>query len=83
MNKCKDCKYFGEEYMMRDEDTFEEVGSGIHTCDRIIREEEPYLADFDQLSKDRAYVVDGSGYYAALRVKEDFGCIAWESKSGS
>lgn len=28
-----------------------------------------------------AYVVDGSGYFAALRVSEDFGCNQWEPEN--
>ena len=28
----------------------------------------------------RAYVEDGSGYYAALVCAEDFGCVGWESR---
>lgn len=27
----------------------------------------------------RRYVVDGSGYYGALKCREDFGCVAWDS----
>jgi hypothetical protein len=27
-----------------------------------------------------AVVVDGSGYYAALKCREDFGCRLWQAK---
>lgn len=29
----------------------------------------------------RAEVIDGSGYYASLRTREDFGCVLWEEKA--
>lgn len=29
----------------------------------------------------KAMVVDGSGYFAALKTAEDFGCVLWEAKS--
>lgn len=29
----------------------------------------------------RAMAVDGSGYFAALRTAEDFGCVLWEPVS--
>lgn len=29
----------------------------------------------------KAVVVDGSGYFAALKTAEDFGCPLWEAKS--
>ena len=30
-----------------------------------------------RIPEELAYVVDGSGYYAALCVSEDFGCSQW------
>lgn len=29
-----------------------------------------------------AFVVDASGYFAALCVDDDFGCVKWEEKNG-
>lgn len=29
-----------------------------------------------------AYVEDASDYYAALKCREDFGCVSWEAASG-
>lgn len=28
----------------------------------------------------KAAVMDGSGYFAALRTREDFGCVLWDQK---
>lgn len=34
----------------------------------------------NQKFDEKAMVVDGSGYYAALCVEDDFGCVLWEAK---
>lgn len=67
--RCADCKYFGKEIKG-------EGGSGFHSCEKILfrdtfgSKEEPV----------GAYVVDGSDYFAALRVPGDFGCLYFEAK---
>ncbi len=50
-----------------------ERGSGYHECDAV--EHDIYAED-----DDKAVVVDGSGYMAALRVRSDFGCVLWEKR---
>lgn len=71
--KCKDCKYLGEPYV----GDYDEVETPYHKCDYVkhINESshEPPTGD--------AGVIDGSGYYAAFVVKDDFGCIHFEPKS--
>lgn len=43
--------------------------------------DEEELAEIASFRKaHHAAVVDGSGYFAALKVREDFGCIDWEEK---
>ena len=32
------------------------------------------------IRKHKAVVQDGSGFYAALKVREDFGCVLWRKK---
>jgi len=64
--KCKNCKFFASS---------EYLGSGFHLCERI-----KHIARGDPCS-DLASVEDGSDYFAALRVKEDFGCVYFEEKS--
>ena len=68
--KCKNCKYLGEEVEAYDEDTYEKVKTGMHTCDLIKHEE----CSVYPLKTD-PHVVDGSGYFAALIVPNDFGCV--------
>jgi len=78
MDKCKDCKFFGEELLSEnwDNDEFTETSTGFHTCDRI-----KHCAYYDLYKiSDEACVQDGSGYFAALRVKDDFGCVMFEKK---
>lgn len=74
--KCGSCKYFGKE-MTRDDFEVDEydIPSGFHKCERIKHDKNHTLS-----LKEKAVLIDGSGYFAAIRVKEDFGCQLWESK---
>jgi hypothetical protein len=38
-------------------------------------------AEIKAVRKHLAVVQDGSGFYAALKVREDFGCVLWKAKS--
>ena len=40
-------------------------------------EREAYRAE---RARTKAVAVDGSGYFAALKTREDFGCILWEAR---
>jgi hypothetical protein len=76
MNTCGTCKYFGEKLEGRYHDDVDDiVESDFHVCDLILHNE-------DGLSKwpVPAYVIDGSGYYASLCVREEFGCNQWKAK---
>lgn len=68
MNTCGTCKYLGEPA------TNDYNPEGYHICS-LIEHVQPY-----PIPKDVAVVVDASGYYAALCVKEEFGCNQWEAK---
>jgi hypothetical protein len=61
------------------EDTFEKVPTGYFTCDRI-KHINPNVSFNDVDPGLRAGVQDGSGYYAALCVEDDFGCVLWEQR---
>ncbi len=76
MSTCGNCRYFGDEVIL---DEWEEmpIRTGYHQCERIKHCEHFYNSQERDFS---ALVVDGSGYFAALRVTEDFGCIAFEKK---
>lgn len=67
MNTCETCKYFGDE--LRDDS--HHVPTGYHVCAWV---KQNVYGD----ATGDAVVVDGSGYFAALCVKEDFGCNKWE-----
>jgi len=75
MNTCKNCKFFGEEIVTYDGEDWEEVKSEFHECERIY-----HCKDMRSVLQyqSKAVVVDGGGYFAALRVAEDFGCIHFE-----
>lgn len=78
MKLCKDCKFLGEEIEVWDSDICEDKPSGFHECQRVCHGNKDC---YDVLEHDdSAIVVDGSGYFAALRVKEDFGCVYFEKK---
>ena len=67
MNKCGECKWFGD-----DSDV---VAEGYKTCSCI------QDGNYDRKNhSNKATVEDASGYWAALICTEDFGCIEWESK---
>lgn len=76
MNKCKDCKYFGEKVVREDWDekgNYFEESTGFHTCDKIKHNKDGYSS----VLWTEPHVADGSGYFAALRVPGDFGCVKW------
>lgn len=76
---CKNCRYFGEEVTIGlfDENfDLHETKTGFHTCERIKHNEDGYSSGLWT----EAHVVDGSGYFAALRVPADFGCVMFEKK---
>lgn len=70
---CGSCKYRGEIILNNDF-----VDSGYFLCDRI--KQRLSHGCYDLYPKgEKAIVKDGSGYYAALCVENDFGCILWEA----
>lgn len=74
MNTCGTCKYKGDAIEGWDDDMDKYGPTGFFLCTFIeqkIRGEE---------AKTKAYVKDGSDYYAALCVDDDFGCTLWEGK---
>jgi len=75
MNRCGNCKHLGEEAMAFPEGEYTLAPSGYWVCNLI-----EHVGDDHVWGSGRAHVVDGSGYYAALRVREDFGCVLWEAK---
>ena len=78
MNTCATCKYKGAPYVHENYDDGEliEVKTAFHECQKIY-----FDSGGDNIPRHlKAYIVDGSGYYAALRCTDDFGRIDWEPK---
>ena len=67
---CGTCKHFGEV-------SDEAGGDTYHACN-LIKFHDTYKGDIK--NGDGAVVIDGSGYFAALLVEEDFGCNKWEQE---
>lgn len=79
MSKCGDCKYWGR--------TSTEIQDGVwRECGRIhfdetnsCRNDLDDESEFDQtIRHELAVTRDGSGYFAAIKCREDFGCVLWE-----
>lgn len=66
MNKCGNCKHW------LTGDKCEEAEAPYGECGRV------KLGDYS--TTDTAYVKDGSGWWAAIICKEDFGCVLFEGK---
>ena len=77
MNTCGTCKYFNPKH---DNDLY--IPRTYALCERIEQVDSDGWKDDDerQSYQFKAVVVDGSGYFAALCVKDDFGCTEWEEK---
>ena len=74
---CGTCRFRGESYKKCNEDTgLDDVDSGYFRCDRV-----KFLsASYKTKAGESAFVIDGSGFFAALCVESDFGCNQWETK---
>lgn len=77
MDTCGTYKYlgtkiegYGEQY------DYGQIETGYFVCDLI-----KHLVSEEVKKGLKAFVQDGSDYYAALCVESDFGCIKWEPKN--
>lgn len=75
MNTCGTCKHFGDP--IEDASDSHYIPTGYHVCRLIKQGERGEQVD------DAALVVDASGYYAALCIKEEFGCNQWAERSAN
>lgn len=78
MNTCGTCKHRGKSLMLDDYENFTQKDSGYFLCDRAKHNARYGLNKIAQGQK--MFVIDGSGYFAALCVEDDFGCNEWEVK---
>ena len=71
---CGNCKHLGKEInAYPDDGPAIDIPTGYHECGLI----QHTTGNYHNISK-TAFVIDGSGYWAALTVKSDFGCNQWE-----
>lgn len=82
MNTCGSCQFFGERITTCSKETdYEMVPTKYAYCTR------PFFADTagcrepEKLDAGPACVVDGSGYFAALCVSDEFGCNQWSART--
>lgn len=80
MNTCGTCKYRGEpvEHEYWDEKKDDLVTRQTYFLCDLIKHINGDGGEKDYAPGMGAGVKDGSGYYAALCVEEDFGCNKWE-----
>jgi hypothetical protein len=71
---CGTCKYLGD--LVPDEDEHR-IPTGYHVCQLIKRPSN----DYNEPRGESALVIDASGYFAALCVKDEFGCNQWEGRT--
>lgn len=80
--RCGTCKFWGSD--PADDDIREcdpALWARVRPCAGVKHDADdsgPYPHDLH--GSTRAEVVDGSGYYASLRTREDFGCVLWEKQ---
>lgn len=79
MNTCGECRFRGDELESYDSKLGRDAKNGSFLCGKIEHDNDPEF----RKSSDKATVIDGSGYYAALCVAEDFGCVLWEPRDGA
>ena len=94
MKTCGTCAYWGVGNTQRDreEDTiYRPCGAVVHDEHSYARPRydgpheddelygRPAEEEIAAIRKHLAVVQDGSGFYAALKVREDFGCVLWKA----
>ena len=94
MNTCGSCRYWGgptKNYDPRSDDKdFRPCRAVIHDQDNLSSDDAlDYCADDERKAEFKAirdaaqaFVVDGSGYFAALKTRDSFGCTLWQATPG-
>ena len=78
--RCGDCKFLGKEILIDDwENDKYEIPTGYYKCEFVKMNSSSMDGGIPE-EKPICFVEDASGYYAALKVREDFGCVAFEQK---
>ncbi len=87
--RCGDCKHWGTERDVADGETFRTCVSVVHDKRGLVNTKDEQWEDDHEDREERdafrathkAVVQDGSGFRAALRCREDFGCVDFEPKA--
>ena len=94
MNTCGQCKYRGDPEMIPGNEStdWQEVDTGYFTCKAVKHVWLSYMNDDNKVGMmsnydnedlygELAVTKDASGYYSALLVADDFGCILFEPRA--
>lgn len=86
MTNCKSCKHWDKTerppHFYENSEMIPVVGQW-GTCERILRlsgDSYGTPPTLDEKTEDPAYLSDGSGYFASLTTRSDFGCSLWEAR---
>ena len=88
--RCGTCRFWGKE--KEGTNTHRSCRRIIHDeedyTDEELYEDEDFkeldpvtIADIRAIRREKAVTKDGSGYYAAIKCRDDFGCVLWEGKT--
>lgn len=86
---CGNCRFKGDNISYSDEDTFKLVATRFFLCKLVEHNGGAAAGHTEFMTAETAksaegkgaFVVDGSGYFAALCVEEDFACSKWEPRA--
>lgn len=76
VNLCGTCKHWGDEKDMKER--FRQCRGVVHDVDFVADARRPDESQQQFLDKNKAVTQDASAYMAALRCREDFGCVLHE-----
>jgi hypothetical protein len=77
MNTCGTCKHLGDE---RELTHYDSEGDDLPDTKYRVCGLLKHLNEHGSVSQRVAGVIDGSGYFAAFCVTEDFGCNQWSAR---
>ncbi len=92
METCESCAFWGDAKDAQNKETFRQCNAMFHdvgsNCGGDGRRPEPDPIRFPELNAEwhearshKAVVQDGSGYFAALKCRSDFGCVLHNPRS--
>ena len=82
--RCGDCKHWGKYdpiHEVPDDNDWDNVNKfDLRQCGAVPHVDRSLDPPNDTVEGKRAIVLDGSGFYAALKTADDFGCVLFEPK---